>query len=176
MRLAASTVFIIGIVLLANQVHGLGPFICLYVETCGKTKVSFGGGYPLALALRKADGTQDGKIVVAGKFGLARFNADGTFDDTFGNAGIVDSQNNLAYAVAIEANGDVVAAGTDLDDFVVEIYKPNGKRCSATNTDFKGDIDEALATTIQPDGMILVLGHACSASAANRVRAGSAHQ
>jgi len=140
--------------------HGLGPFICLYVETCGKTKVSFGGGYPVALALRKADGTQDGKIVVAGKFGLARFNADGTFDDTFGNAGIVDSQNNLAYAVAIEANGDVVAAGTDLDDFVVEIYKPNGKRCSATNTDFKGDIDEALATTIQPDGMILVLGHA----------------
>jgi len=91
-----------------QDARGLGPFICLYVETCGKTKVSFGGGYPVALALRKADGTQDGKIVVAGKFGLARFNADGTFDDTFGNAGIVDSQNNLAYAVAIEANGMMI--------------------------------------------------------------------
>jgi uncharacterized delta-60 repeat protein len=139
--------------------HGLG-LVCLQVPACGKTKVDLAGGYPVALALRKADGSEDGKIVVAGAFGLARFNANGTLDEDFGGDGIVDSQDNLADAVAIEANGDIVVAGTDYDDFTVAIYKPNGKRCSATTTDFKGDIDEALATAIQPDGEILVLGHA----------------
>jgi uncharacterized delta-60 repeat protein len=138
---------------------GLG-LMCLLVQACGKTKVDLAGGYPVALALRKADGSEDGKIVVAGKFGAARFNANGTLDEYFGGAGIVESQDNLADAVAIEASGDIVIAGTDYDDFAVAIYKPNGKRCSATTTDFKGNIDEALATAIQPDGAILVLGHA----------------
>jgi uncharacterized delta-60 repeat protein len=110
--------------------------------------------------LRKADGSEDGKIVVAGAFGLARFNANGTLDEDFGGAGIVDIKNSAANALAIEANGDIVIAGTDFDDFAVAIYKPTGQRCSFTTTDFKGDIDEALGSAIQPDGKILALGHA----------------
>jgi uncharacterized delta-60 repeat protein len=139
--------------------HGL-DLICLLVQACGKVKVDLGGGYPVALAVRKADGTEDGKIVVAGKFGVARFDADGTLDGGFGNAGIVNSPDSLGYAVAIEGNGDIVVAGTDLDDFTVAIYKPTGQRCSFTTTDFNGDIDEALGTAIQNDGKILLLGHA----------------
>jgi hypothetical protein len=47
-----------------------------------------------------------------------------------------------------------------LDDFTIAIYKPTGHRRSFTTTDFTGDVDEALATAIQNDGKILVLGHA----------------
>jgi uncharacterized delta-60 repeat protein len=139
--------------------HGLGV-LCLMVNVCGKVKVDLGGGYPVAVALRKADGSEDGKIVVAGHFGVGRFNANGTLDEDFGGAGMVDTPDNAADAVAIEANGDIVVAGTDLDDFTIAIYKPTGHRCSFTTTDFTGDVDEALATAIQNDGKILVLGHA----------------
>ena len=73
----------------------------------------------------------DGKIVVAGyaynsdqqvnynqyDFALARFNTDGTFDSTFGTGGIVvtavgpDVDYDYAYAVTIQTDGKIVAAG-----------------------------------------------------------------
>ena len=139
--------------------QGLG-LLCLLVQACGKTKVDLGGGYPVALALRDANGAEDGKIVVAGHFGVARFNANGTLDENFGSSGIVETPDNAADAVAIEGNGDIVIAGTDSSDFSVAIYKPTGQRCSFTTTDFNGDIDEAFGTAIQNDGKLLVLGHA----------------
>ncbi len=43
--------------------HGLGV-LCLMVNACGKTKVDLGGGYPVAVALRKADSSEDGKIAL----------------------------------------------------------------------------------------------------------------
>ena len=124
-----------------------------------------GTRYPVSAALRKADGTEDGKIVVAGQFGVARFNANGTLDGNFGNAGIMDNPDSSGDAVAILGNGDIVVAGTDYSDFAVAIYKETGERCSAATTDFNGDIDEALAVAIQSDGKILLLGHAGIGSA-----------
>src|SRR5215212_5837442 len=65
----------------------------------------------------------DGKIVVAGytsasfssDFLVARLNQDGTPDNTFGTNGIrtIDfgGHNDVAYAVAIQADGRIVVAG-----------------------------------------------------------------
>jgi Domain of unknown function (DUF5122) beta-propeller len=81
----------------------LGKF-CLLLQSCGKIKVNLGGGfydYPVSVALRKADGTEDGKIVVAGQFGLARFNANGSLDKDLANSGIMDTPDNTGDAVAI---------------------------------------------------------------------------
>jgi uncharacterized delta-60 repeat protein len=143
----------------------LGKF-CLLLQSCGKIKVNLGGGfydYPVSVALRKADGTEDGKIVVAGQFGLARFNANGSLDKDFANSGIMDTPDNTGDAVAILANGHIVAAGGAAVDFAVAIYEPTGERCAGKGsvmTDFSGDTDQALAMAIQSDGKIVLAGFA----------------
>ena len=66
----------------------------------------------------------DGKIVAAGRafvdfwgnFALARYNADGTLDETFGTGGKVltsfgERSNDSAAAVAVQTDGKIVAAG-----------------------------------------------------------------
>lgn len=67
----------------------------------------------------------DGKIIVAGafpiglRFGLARYNIDGSLDLTFGRGGIVATDFSSldhfecfsASSVAIQADGKIVAAG-----------------------------------------------------------------
>src|SRR6185369_10556340 len=89
----------------------------------GQTSIflgSFGGiGYAVRIQT-------DGKIVIAGSayssvsgsptdFGVARLKSDGTLDDVFGSLGKVvtpvDSDNDEARAVAIQADGKIVAAG-----------------------------------------------------------------
>ena len=64
----------------------------------------------------------DGKIVIAGAsgygFALARYGPDGSVDPTFGTAGLVTTRflaaefAGAASAVAIQADGKIVAAGT----------------------------------------------------------------
>jgi uncharacterized delta-60 repeat protein len=76
-----------------------------------------------ALALQ-----QNGKILAGGigttaggmsTMGLARFNADGSFDSGFGNRGIVTTQfagnADQIFALALEADGKIVAAGLKAD-------------------------------------------------------------
>jgi uncharacterized delta-60 repeat protein len=81
----------------------------------------------------------DGKIVAAGgaevsgadDFALARYNANGSLDPTFSGDGKVTTDfagdSDQAHAVAIQANGRIVAAGhafvsgTD-DDFALARY------------------------------------------------------
>jgi uncharacterized delta-60 repeat protein len=70
----------------------------------------------------------DGKIVAAGytnasggyDFALARYNPDGTLDPTFGTAGLVTTDfggtGDTAYAVAIQADGKIVAGGWAIGD------------------------------------------------------------
>ncbi|MBZ0207858.1 MAG: T9SS type A sorting domain-containing protein [Flavobacteriales bacterium] len=81
---------------------------------------------------------QDGKIVVAGNtrigihsdFAMARYNTDGTLDNSFGGDGQVTTDfgtgYNHAYAVAIQPNGRIVVAGFsgfgDDADFAVARY------------------------------------------------------
>jgi uncharacterized delta-60 repeat protein len=144
---------------------GLGLF-CLYFQFCGKVKIYLGGGtfdFPVSVASRKSDGTEDGKIVVAGQFGVARFNANGSLDKDFGNAGIMNNPDNTGNTVAILGSGNIVVAGEAFgsNDFGVAIYEATGQRCSvngSVTTDFNGDIDRASAMAIQADGKILVIG------------------
>ena len=65
----------------------------------------------------------DGKIVVAGgaktsrseDFALARYNANGTLDATFGTGGKVTTDfagnDDAAFAIALQQDGKIVAAG-----------------------------------------------------------------
>jgi uncharacterized delta-60 repeat protein len=79
----------------------------------------------------------DGKIVEAGwstgrttsnDFALARFNADGSLDATFGNGGVVNTDflhntSDLGSAVAIAPDGRIVVVGdTDLGDFPTDTF------------------------------------------------------
>ena len=100
-------------------------FITIAKETPDSLKVS---GYAKALALQS-----DGKIVAAGgvkqcgginceDFLVARFNADGSVDTSFGAGGQVNTDFfggfDTANAVAIQPDGKIVAAGsTRSEDF-----------------------------------------------------------
>src|SRR5438132_14751 len=90
--------------------------------TGGKVTTDFGGTDDAATAVAIQ---ANGKIVVAGSsgatcegpfdFGLARYNTDGTPDITFGTGGKVTTNfggsDDQASAVAIQADGKIVAAG-----------------------------------------------------------------
>jgi uncharacterized delta-60 repeat protein len=125
----------------------------------------------------------DGKIIVAGytgtagpggpaNFALARYNADGSLDATFGSAGkVVSGVQGLGYAVAIQSDGKIVIAGeiplssgADFSDFAVARYNANGTLDSTFSADGKlttnigGGTNTARSIALQPDGAILVSG------------------
>ncbi len=78
--------------------------------------------------------------------------------------------DDLAYAVAIEADGRVVVAGQARNpvngniDFALARYNADGALDSSfgqsgrITTDFLGGIDDARASAIQPDSKVVVAG------------------
>ncbi|MFT3896268.1 MAG: delta-60 repeat domain-containing protein [Thermomonas sp.] len=103
--------------------------------------------------------------------------APGGLDPTFGAGGRVLTDFNLstdiANAVALQADGKIVVAGTTYtnndfsgEDFAIARYNPDGTidATFGTNgrvtTDFPGLAAEASAVLVQPDGKILVAGGA----------------
>jgi uncharacterized delta-60 repeat protein len=127
----------------------------------------------------------DGQIVVAGTrssqdggdFGLARYNPDGTPDAGFGDNGKVRTDfldADFAYAVAIQSDGGIVAAGaaasrtTTAGGFALARYNAdgtldaNGGDDGKTITEF-GGVAHASANgmAIQPDGRIVLAGTTC---------------
>src|SRR5215831_18017822 len=136
----------------------------------------------------------DGKFVAVGStvsnlfanFALARFNADGTLDTTFGTGGKVgtafDSGSvsyTQAFSVAVQPDGSIVAAGyTEIGaclfnglelpcfDFALARYNSNGTLDASfgtggrVTTDFGGPYDQAESVAVQPDGRIVVAGAA----------------
>jgi uncharacterized delta-60 repeat protein len=102
----------------------------------GKVLTDFGVGTSQqahALAIEP-----DGKIVAAGwsfvsgsfHFALARYNRDGSLDQSFGSGGKVLTDigpfGGTAQALAIEPNGKIVAAGDNSSGFVLVRYNPDG--------------------------------------------------
>jgi uncharacterized delta-60 repeat protein len=139
------------------------------------TKIITAGSLTTSLSLTFAQ-------TVSG-FLLVRYNSDGTIDNSFGNHGGVATQfpGNIlakAFAVALQTNGDVLAAGqtalTDVDavpgpsDFGLMRYNPNG----SVDTTFGHNgfvstpfgTSEAFANTvlIQMDGKIVAVGNSNS--------------
>ena len=135
--------------------------------------VSFSCIYAIALQ-------PDGKIVAAGSayngvnydFALARYNTNGSLDTAFDTDGVitttVGSSNDKAYAVVLQPDGRIVAAGYSFygatDNFALVRYNDNG----SLDTTF--DTDGIVTTTIgsgssyardialQPDGRIVAAG------------------
>jgi uncharacterized delta-60 repeat protein len=141
----------------------------------GVVRIGMGGGDDAARALALQT---DGKVVVAGVAGfpepriaLLRYDTNHHLDHTFGDAGKVITQsgalsNSQPYAVRIQNDGKIVAAGTAFtggNDFVVVRYETNGTLDTSFNgTGFHivdlGGYDVAEALVLQPDGKIVVAG------------------
>ena len=121
----------------------------------------------------------DGKIVVAGDttlnflptLALARFNADGTFDGSFGSGGkIVDPRFlQQGNAIALQPDGKIVVAGsgtsgTSVAEITVNRLGADGTPDPTFSGDgfatiqVAGDAETALAVAIQPDGKIIAVG------------------
>jgi uncharacterized delta-60 repeat protein len=124
-----------------------------------------------------------GKIVVAGSswsespvflnFALARYNSDGSLDDSFGDAGFVltafnDSWNKI-LSLSIQDDDKIVVAGYAFngedDDFAVARYNADGSLDNSfdfdgkVSTDVAGFRDWAYAVKIQNDSKIVVVGN-----------------
>ena len=132
----------------------------------------------------------DGKILVAGgafplfvfggDFTLARYNPNGSLDTTFGSGGIVTTsfpgQGSYAFSLVLQADGKIIAAGTDFvnfssedssnTDFGLERYNPDGSPDTTfgvggqVTTDFDGFNDDVFSVLIQADGKIVAVGSA----------------
>jgi uncharacterized delta-60 repeat protein len=126
--------------------------------------VAFGTGGTIVAAGETGTGGRNPKFVVA------RYNADGSPDASFGGDGSVTTDftpgEDLAYAVAIEPSGKIVAAGTagNNAEFAVARYNTDGSLDTTFNgdgkvtTDFTHGEDFAFIVTIQPDGAIVAGG------------------
>jgi uncharacterized delta-60 repeat protein len=141
----------------------------------GEVTTSLGpkGSVALGVAIQA-----DGKIVAAGssgsRFGLARYNTNGTLDTTFSGDGKLATRfkdGSLANAVAIESDGRIVAAGEssllilngtfalaryDTDGTLDTTFSGDGK----VTTNFDSRADFATAVAIQSDGRIVAAGEA----------------
>ena len=125
----------------------------------------------------------DGRIVLVGyassyitglsDAAVARYNADGLLDTSFGGTGLVlvdfSGSDDTARAVTFDAQGRMVLAGYSNDhsgqyDFVVARLLPSGAKDTSLGgtgvvlTDFLGGEDQAYAVTVQPDGKIVLAG------------------
>jgi uncharacterized delta-60 repeat protein len=124
----------------------------------------------------------DGKIVVVGAVRapytatadwlVARFNSDGSIDNTFSGDGIatVDGGSNFSdtlYGVAIQPDGKIVATGVatqatsnlallrfNTDGSLDNTFNGNGRQI----VDFFGGVDFAADVMIDPDGKIVMVG------------------
>lgn len=112
-------------------------------------------------------------VVVGGTFTavhVARYRHDGSLDPSFGVGGKVVTGLGGASAVALQADGKIVVAGTGVrplsirNDFLLIRYSEDGSldptfgAGGIVYTDFGGRIDRASALVIQPDGRIVAAG------------------
>ena len=147
----------------------------------GKATVDIMGGYDEALAVAHDHST--GKLVVAGwgrnpangieDMAVARLNANGSIDSTFGAGGVavVDfaGGNDRAYGVAVLSTGTIVAGGfatsaSGDNDFALIGLNPDGSlnpsfgTAGKVTTDFGGAMDAMTRMIIQSDEKIVGVG------------------
>lgn len=123
----------------------------------------------------------DGKIVVVGRsmdpvsggnrFTVVRYNANGSLDSSFDGDGIARTDFGAgvqeAYAVAVQANGAIVAVGESGANVAVARYNPvDGSLDSSfdgdgkVTTTFAGGSATAYDVALQSDGKVVVTGRA----------------
>jgi uncharacterized delta-60 repeat protein len=153
--------------------------------TSGTARIDTGAN---SLTINSAIFQTDGKLVLvggsytfstqfspnfhSGHFALARLNADGSLDTSFGAKGLVQTDigtnTDSAAAVTVQPDGKIVAVGrTDLHigDFAVVRYNADGSlddkfgTGGKATTDFMGPASAtAAASALQKDGKIVVVG------------------
>jgi uncharacterized delta-60 repeat protein len=150
----------------------------------GKTITDVGSTEDKAFSLAIQN---DGKIVLAGKsgigsnqnFALVRYNDNGSIDSSFGTNGIVTTdfglnQEDIAYSVAIQSDGKIVAVGKSNGDFGIARYNSSGILDNMFDNDGKvitniGDSqDTAYSIAVQNDDKLLVAGYALGKFTLNR--------
>jgi uncharacterized delta-60 repeat protein len=170
-----------------------GPALARY-NTDGTPDSTFGGdGRVLpevaccaVVSVYDATLQPDGKIVTAGEwfecFGagdcganlmVVRYNTDGTLDTSFSSDGVAFGICGRANALAIQADGKIVAAGVvdcgslpgkSQGDFLLARYDTDGTRDGTFGkrgrvlTSFTRNWDEAMGVGIQADGKIVAGG------------------
>ena len=124
----------------------------------------------------------DGKIVVAGSMNngstvepyVARYNADGTLDPSFGPAGngiysfSIQPSNDGLYAMALQSDGKILVAGYAHNgmnnDFAIVRFNTDGSLDTTFDSDgirlidIAGGDDSAQGIAVQSDGKIVVGG------------------
>jgi len=119
----------------------------------------------------------DGKIVLSGQSGvspnlhsaLARYSRNGRLDSTFGTGGKVavafNSVSDYLYAVAIQSDGKIVAAGSaNTTAFLLARFNADGSldqgfgTNGSVETTFGDQSAEARGIVVQADGKIVVVG------------------
>ncbi len=122
----------------------------------------------------------DGKIVVAGisfngtnyDFAVARYNTNGTLDNTFGTGGkiitSISNSDDKAYSVVIQPDGKIIVTGSCWNgsnyDFAVVRYNTLGipdntfGTSGIVKTDINNSDDFAYAAALQSNGKIVVTG------------------
>jgi uncharacterized delta-60 repeat protein len=137
----------------------------------------------------------DGKILVAGvstaanvgEFSVARFNADGSLDTTFGGTGLVSANIALgstdqAVGLVLQPDGKVVVAGDTnaggaQENFGVMRFNPDGSidttfgNNGSVIIDFYNGDDYLSAIGLEPNGRIVVAGRSDTHFALARLNA-----
>jgi len=179
--MAASTLgLILGFLAFAGTVSAASGDLDPGFGEAGKVTTDFAGGYDPAhdVAIQP-----NGKAVVVGAtnsnpfdinssddFALARYEVDGSLDQSFGDGGKVTTDFgdsfDQAEAVAVQDDGKVVVAGvteSGSGDFALARYAPDGTldqdfgNGGKVRTDFGGS-DFAYALALQSDGKAVVAG------------------
>jgi uncharacterized delta-60 repeat protein len=174
--------------------NNAGSFALARYNVDGNLDPTFGSGgkvqapsSPFLAAGQAATLQQDGKILVAGvivnqntsyDFALARYNSDGSLDQTFGSGGYVTTDffngDDLGTDVALQADGKIIVVGQiktssrfdEVYHFGLARYTSAGSLDATfgsggkVTTIVSNDGDRATGVAIQSDGRIVVAGQA----------------
>jgi len=190
------------IVVVGGQIPDVGKYEVARFATDGTLDTTFSGNGKTAVETGKGETIatsvaiqSNARIVVGGytdlphefgdpfgpsRFALVRLLTDGTLDTSFSTDGIVRTRfgdhQAAANGVAIQADGAIVAAGSD-GDFALARYTPAG----VLDTSFGGDgrvetpfgpYGQANAVVVQPNGKIVAAGVGLGRFALARYRSG----
>jgi uncharacterized delta-60 repeat protein len=185
---------------ISNFVQGFGPlFIVARLNVNGSLDPTFGSGGIVETQVGPSGGSfgaiasvlalqPDGKILLAGQNSeatgasgaIARYDANGQLDDTFGGGGIAVSfslnpaqPDATLFALALQSNGDIVAAGSATNstpfsplaaDFALARYTSNGGLDTTfgsggkVTTAFGNNQASIYALALQSHGKIVAVG------------------
>ncbi|ASF48039.1 hypothetical protein [Methylovulum psychrotolerans] len=165
--------------MMADMGQGLMGSSVLRYNSDGSLDLSFSGDGKLdTRGLIHAQALQaDGKILVAGTastsfdfydFDIERYNSDGSLDTTFGNGGVVTTNfllsNDIAYSIAVQSDGKILAAGKSGHDYGLVRYNSNGSLDTSFSgdgkvaTDMGADFEQANSIVLQSNGKIVLGG------------------